>query len=308
MSDDLCKVCGKAPVAGCINGISGSGGGVLPVVSDQGVTVLRPCPNMRRVVLKQFLQGIDPQLVRPSIKHRQDSPLYQPKRLDSEKIDRTSENLFFEALDWSNFLGHLKWVAACKGVDWFPRIVSDMTLINIFVGNTSSRTRALGTTSAKGLIEANSLEDHLVPPDLVILKLGKIIHPNRAAANVFTEAVLMRLSEGKPTWIVEPPDQSFLPYNKPSGIGMVCCNDENYRLIKTDYTTCTLDESGDGSNGPSTGYVESTQDNVAIVAPKVRTTHSTPTQDSPLADSIASDLDSAWSSAEQRKRNKKAKW
>jgi len=230
---ESCAVCGRPGVPGCLAAANGSTGTLIPVEVNGNIQ-MRECPNVKTLRLRKFLSEIDPQMVGPEIKHDTSSPLYQ-----SGGDDLTKKNLWIKQITWGGFLTHLKWVAACKGLNWYCRVVSDRTLINIFVGNTSVKVR-VHQSDEDDLITTNSIEDYLSGPDLVIIRLGLVIHTNKAAANVLSETLRMRKALGKPTWLVEPEDMSFTPYRTDFGSGMVMCSDENYNFVSTHYTKMNL--------------------------------------------------------------------
>lgn len=238
---------------GCQSG--GKCAGNIIEIRDDGTSVAKTCPNMKRVVLRRHLEEIDPQLVKKGIKHDRHSPLFQPATKNKPTRDLTSQNLLIYRIHWNAFLTHLKWVAACKGTGWFCRIATDQTLLKVWVGDTSIKARKLQKAFLEGkedLLVANNLEDYLSGPDLVIIRVGHIIHYNKAAANVISESLLLRAAEGKPTWIVEPPDRHYSPFNKNDfGIstGMVSCSpevreyiDQNFRKVGLKSTVETMED------------------------------------------------------------------
>jgi hypothetical protein len=209
---------------------------------------------MQKLRLKRYLEVIDPQLVKPGLKHDRNSPLFQPATETKKRRDLTTHNLLIRKMRWATFLPHLKWVAACKAPWWFVRVVNDKTLMHIWLGNTNVRARKL-QESADDLLVANSIDDHLGGPDLVIIRLGTIVHANKAAANVLAETLRMRASLDKPTWLVEPEDQEFRPFSRNEfGLseGMVVCGEstlefvtDHFRKIKLKTTVEVEEEESD---------------------------------------------------------------
>jgi PAS domain-containing protein len=210
-----------APVPGCRNTLKyPSGGAILMHRGEELVSV--DCPNMRVISLRQRLLGIDPQLLK--VRHYASTPLYQT----TGGVDRTTDDLFIRQVNWRTFLGHFKWVIGSKKPGFFVRIVTDMTLLNVYLGKASVKNRLASQRSEDGeLLISNSLEDLLSSPDLVVIRLGHVIYANRAAADVLREAISLRLGLGKATWLVEPPDQTFAPLN------MASCDDNVVRLVES---------------------------------------------------------------------------
>jgi hypothetical protein len=138
------------------------------------------------------------------------SPLYTlgPKG-ESPAIDRTGENLFIKSY-WTDLLPHLKWALACKGPMFRFRVVTDEKLRTVWVGNESYKQRA--KSERDDLMTFNGLGDIIGPDyDLVILRLGFLGYKNAAMPGVLKEALMIRESALKPTWVVEVPSSLFGP-------------------------------------------------------------------------------------------------
>jgi hypothetical protein len=178
---------------------------------------------MRVVSLRQRLIEIDPQFLK--VPHYAQTPLYQ-----ANQVDRTRDNLFIRHVHWLTFLAHFKWVVASKTSGFFLRVVTDMTLLNVFLGNTSVKNRLHSQRTEDGeLLVSNSVEDLLSGPDLAVIRLGHLVHSNRAAANMLREALSLRLGLGKATWLIEPLEQPFVPQ------GMPCCDDSVLALVQSSF-------------------------------------------------------------------------
>lgn len=123
------------------------------------------------------------------------------------KVDRTKDSLFIKSY-WSDLLPHLKWTLAGKGPMFRFRIVTDEKLKSVYVGNESYKYRA---KDVRDEIETfNSIGDLIGPDiDLVILRLGFLGYKNVAMPGVLKEALMLRESATKPTWLVETPDKPF---------------------------------------------------------------------------------------------------
>lgn len=217
----LCKVCKMAAIPGCRNTLDyPSGGAILLHRGDRLVSV--DCPNMRIVSLRQRLIAIDGQFLQ--VKHNSQTPLFQ-----AGQVDRTEDNLFVRHAEWLTFLAHFKWVIASKPPGFFVRVVTDMTLLNVYLGHASVKNRLQSQREDGELLISNSLEDLLSSPDLAVIRLGHVIHSNRAAANILREAINLRLGRGRPTWLVEPREQTFMPQ------GMPCCDDNVLALVQATF-------------------------------------------------------------------------
>ena len=123
------------------------------------------------------------------------------------KADRTTDSLFIKTY-WSDLLPHLKWGLACKGPLFRYRIVTDEKLKTVYVGNESYRTRSREVRDE--VTTFNGLGDLVGPEiDLVIIRLGFLGYKNVAMPGVLKEALMIRESASKPTWIVEVPSSPF---------------------------------------------------------------------------------------------------
>jgi hypothetical protein len=221
-----------AAIPGCRNTLDyPSGGSIFEYQGDRLVSVA--CPNMRIVSLRQRLIGIDPQFL--AVPHYAQTPLFQ-----AGTIDRTRDNLFIRHAHWHSFLAHFKWVIASKSTGFFVRVVTDMTLLNVYLGHASVKNRLLSQRVEDGeLLISNSLEDLLSSPDLVVIRLGHVVHMNRAAANVLREAIMLRLGIGKATWLIEPLEQTFMPQ------GMPCCDENSLQLVQSTFEEMHLEAAQD---------------------------------------------------------------
>ena len=213
-------------VEGCPNTNEQPGGAaILRYEGDEIYSDI--CPNMKVAALRQRLLRIDSQF--GSVRHDPTTPLYQRGR-----FDLTTKNLLLTQTNWRVFLSHFKWVLGSKPPSFFVRIVTDMTLKQVYMGEASFRARSPEQREDGGVPVFNSLEDLLVIPDLIVLRVGNVVYFNRAMASIMMEALLLRDGVGKPTWIVEPEGQHFRPWAKTdqgSALGMPCCNDAVYSFV-----------------------------------------------------------------------------
>jgi hypothetical protein len=85
------------------------------------------------------------------------------------------------------------------------KIVDDGRIRDVFVGSESYTSKAKALREMK---ESNNAIADLVGRefDLVVIYLGKLGHKNVAAAGVLREALMVRESLGKPTWLFEDRD------------------------------------------------------------------------------------------------------
>lgn len=283
-----------AAIEGCPNTNEKPGGGaIFKYVGDDLFSDV--CPNMKVVALRQRLTRIDPQLLK--VRYDATTPLYQ-----YGKCDRTQENLLLTQLDWKLFLSHFKWVLGCKATNFFPRIVTDNTLKQVYMGEASLRSRSTAQRDEGELPIFNSLEDLLASPDLVIIRVGFVVYFNRAMSSILMEALLLRDGLGKPTWIVEAAGQHFTPWVKTEhGVtsGMPCCDIDVRNFVDARFESLQL---GD----PSTVEPTSEQEGEEVSLPGSQMVEEEPSgydAEEPPADPEASIIDSL-----TRRKGPNGKW
>jgi hypothetical protein len=148
------------------------------------------------------------------------SPLYAlGARGEPPAIDRMGDNLFIKSY-WTDLLPHLKWALACRGPMYRYRIVTDEKIRTVFVGNDSYRQRSKADRDE--VVTFNGLGDLVGPDlDLVIIRLGFLGYKNISMPGALKEALMIRESAAKPTWLVEVPSSPYGPghfsYNEDVG-------------------------------------------------------------------------------------------
>jgi len=138
------------------------------------------------------------------------SPLYAVGEKGAPpSVDRTKDNLFIKSY-WSDLLPHLKWTLACKGPMFRYRVVTDEKLKTVYLGGESYGQRSKEVRNE--IVTYNSIGDLVGPDlDLVVLRLGFLGYKNVAMPGILKEALMLRESALKPTWVVEVPSSVFGP-------------------------------------------------------------------------------------------------
>jgi len=235
-TEDICPVCESPFYPGCRNRYGG--GANIVKLRENKTEYVEMCPNNTRRHLRNYMQAIDPKLW--SQTPFRNTPLYNKK----DGVDRTKDDLFISSIDWGSFLSHLKWVAGYKcGQSSFIKVASDRTLLDIFVGNRNYKNQMRERLTNESFV-CNSLEEFLESPDLVIIQLGGLRHPNRAAANILKESLLIRRRLGKSTWLVEPHDKAFTPFYKNdfgTSEGLPSCDEEVSSYVDENFEKIELD-------------------------------------------------------------------
>ena len=104
------------------------------------------------------------------------------------------------------FQAHLRHVAIRKPVSWNLRVVSDAELVTAWLASIALKGEDIIDADAH-LISTKflTIPDLVVPPDLVVIRMGIKVARNVAASEVLAEAIQTRFHEGKPTWLWEEP-------------------------------------------------------------------------------------------------------
>jgi len=192
MAESKCPRCGLPRLPGC------DGNGSVPV--DEFTD--RPCRNMLSILLREKL---GPEI--SSSTHVTSSPLFQMTKGEPPSVDRTGDNLFLDC-PWPNLLPHLKWVLGCKGLKFNFKIITDQQIKNVYVGNEQYRNQPLASREVREVF--NSLSDFVEDYDLIILRLGFIGYPNRAAAGALLETLMIREAMQAAVWVIHEEDRPWL--------------------------------------------------------------------------------------------------
>ena len=105
------------------------------------------------------------------------------------------------------FRAHLKAVAYSMSTMWECRVCSDSALLESWFGTSKAQgIRIYDLEIDRSTLEAIDLRDLVEPPSLLIVFLGVKHLPNKECPNALLEAISLRKHVGKPTWIVDQPD------------------------------------------------------------------------------------------------------
>lgn len=147
-----------------------------------------------------------------SAKTLSDSPLLQ---LDADPqnppvVDKTKKDLFLKGW-WRDLLPHFKWALGCQGLGFYFNIVTDERLRTVYMGAESYSSRS--RKKRDEIQTFNSLNDIMAPDhyQLVIIRLGFLGYKNVAMPGILKEALMIRQAARAPTWIIEDPNDPFVP-------------------------------------------------------------------------------------------------
>lgn len=224
MADErpICPKCNAPMVPGC----DGQGYILVNRDVDEGFNSehVQQCPNLYARQLKDHLGK---ELAK--VQHVTSSPLLE---LGEPGVDLTGSNTLITNCPWRNLLPHIKWVLGRKGLLFAFCITTDERLKNVWVGN--EQYKSLPTQTRESIPTFNSLTDLLgANQDLVIIKLGYIGQLNRAAPGLLKEALMIRESLHKPTWLVLDPDCPWTHSYNPDVAEYV---KSNYKAIRIEPT------------------------------------------------------------------------
>jgi len=105
-----------------------------------------------------------------------------------------------------DFLAHLRHVTLRKPSSWSFRVVSDAELVTAWLASIALKGGdILDADALKISTRFITVPDLVVPPDLLIIRMGVKQARNQAAPEVLAEALNTRMHEGKPTWIWDEP-------------------------------------------------------------------------------------------------------
>lgn len=130
----------------------------------------------------------------------------QPKIETSPLLGFEDKNLWFVMND--DFLKHLRYCMIRKPPTFNFKVVSDAELVTAWLSNIALKgSEILDPDAYMVSTKYLSIPDLVIPPDLLILRMGVKVARNSASAEVLAEALNTRLHEGKTTWIWDDPRQ-----------------------------------------------------------------------------------------------------
>ena len=125
-------------------------------------------------------------------------------------LDGLEKNLRITA--GPEFLAHLRHVAIRQPTNWSFKVISDAELVTAWLASIALKGQdILDADAYKVSTEFLTVPDLVVPPDLVIIRMGIKVARNAAASEVLAEALNTRFHEDKPTWVWEEPNNPIGP-------------------------------------------------------------------------------------------------
>jgi len=124
----------------------------------------------------------------------------------SPLTERVEKNTWITApRGW--FVEHMRHVAIRRPPSWSFQVVTDAQLMTAWLASHAVKGAEIFDPDARvGTASHYSLEDLVAPGELLVIYLGVKAARNSAMAEVFLEALMLRLHAGNPTWIVDQPN------------------------------------------------------------------------------------------------------
>jgi len=121
----------------------------------------------------------------------------------SPLLDKHTQNLWVTA--GTEFLSHLRHVAVRRPAVWAFRVISDAELVTAWLATVAFSGEVIDPDAYMVSTKYLSIPDLVVPPDLVVLRMGVKVARNEASPEVLAEAINTRTHEGKATWLWDEP-------------------------------------------------------------------------------------------------------
>lgn len=173
-----------------------------------------------------------------------------PKIESSVLLECLNTNLKITANELT-FKAHLRHVALRQGPDWKFKVTTDAGLMSAWLANMAVMGKEVFDPDAMEVTSqvAFTLEDLVVPPELLVIRLGVKAARNSAMPEVLLESLTLREHVGKPTWILDHPSQ-------PLSEGHLCYSDAVGDYVST---FKSLDLVMDGLKDPKESAVPSVE-------------------------------------------------
>lgn len=125
-------------------------------------------------------------------------------------MGREGSNLVIRVGD--TFLAHLRHVVIRHPITFSAKVVSDAELVTAWLATIPLQGGEIRDADAHKIsMRYMTIPDLVVPPDLLVIRLGVKAARNAASPEVLAEALGIRMHEGKPTWLWEEPHNLLGP-------------------------------------------------------------------------------------------------
>lgn len=127
-----------------------------------------------------------------------------PAIKETPLLGREEQDLWITA--GRDFLSHLRHVGVRRPINWYLKVVTDADLTTSWLASIALQGKdILDADAYKVSTKHITIPDLVVPPDLLVIRMGVKVTRNSAAAECLGEALNIRLHEQKPTWLWDEP-------------------------------------------------------------------------------------------------------
>lgn len=104
------------------------------------------------------------------------------------------------------FVAHLRHVAVRMPTTWICRVITDAQLTTAWLASIALQGKEILDADAYKVSTTHlTIPDLVMPPDLVVIRMGVKVARNQAANECLAEALNLRDHEDKPTWVWDQP-------------------------------------------------------------------------------------------------------
>ena len=153
------------------------------------------------------------------------------------------------------FLAHLRHVAVRQPATWMLRVTSDAELVTAWLASVALKGQDILDPDAYMVSTKHlTVTDLVLPPDLLVIRMGVKVARNEAASEVLAEALNERFHAGKPTWVWDEPHHPLNPGHLfwSDTVGRIL---KGFKQVGRKGVPPTPVQQADTSPGPSEGMV-----------------------------------------------------
>ncbi|MEL7339237.1 MAG: hypothetical protein AAGM67_02035 [Bacteroidota bacterium] len=135
--------------------------------------------------------------------------LSSAKRIKKSNLPKLVNQDLWITSQETAFREHLRYTMFRQPLSWFVRVVGDTRLATAWFANMAIKGEQIidAEVAASISLEAISLTDLVVPPDLLIIQLGVKVAPMSRMGDLVEETLRERKMAGKPTWLLDHPSR-----------------------------------------------------------------------------------------------------
>lgn len=182
------------------------GRGIIPVKFDDAPT--QPTEGVRPPQYDRCLCVLQQDIARNV--ERGMRKLMKAPVIPKSKFSKFLERDLWVTANKVTFMANLRHVAVRSPPTWYFKVVSDADLMTSWLASVALKGKdILDPDAAKVSLEHVTLVDLVMPPHLLIVRLGIKQARNVASPEVFLEALRHREHAGLPTWVWDTPEETL---------------------------------------------------------------------------------------------------